>query len=117
MVLMILLMKEKDLGKGCASCRFLNMLKTKAECTVDERVCVYKDGEINIYRPYCCPFRYYDSKITPIVEQFHGMTKEETKGWFEGADYQARRYAELEDNRDRFVQSEAYKGLIEKTVK
>ena len=113
MALMILLMKEKDLGEGCASCRFLNTLKTKAECTVDERVCVYKDGEIDIYLPYCCPFRYYDSKITPIVEQFHGMTKEETKGWFEGADYQARRYAELEENRDRFVQSKAYKDSIE----
>lgn len=108
---MIMLMKEKDLGRGCASCRFLNMLKTTAECTADERVCVYSKGEINEYRPYECPFRYYDSKISPITEQFHGMTKEETKGWFEGADHQARRYAELEEKRDRFVQSEAYRGI------
>lgn len=112
MALMILLMKEKDLGRGCASCRFIDTLETTAKCIADERVCVYKNGEINTYRPYGCPFRYYDHSINQFINRFQGMTEEETKGWFKGADHQARRQWLLEKERDRFVQSEEYRNCV-----
>lgn len=110
---MILLMKEKDLGEGCASCRFLETLKKEAECLADERVCVYRKGEINEYRPYSCPFRYYTDQVFPIAKRFNMMTEEETAGWFKGADFQARHYARLEEERDRYVQSKTYQKYTE----
>lgn len=112
---MILLMKEKDLGKGCASCRFLNMLKTTAECTVDERVCVYDKGEIDEYRPYCCPFRHYESEIKPVCKQFHGMTEDETKGFVNGADSEHKKFIKLEERRDSYT-AYKYKLLMDDEI-
>lgn len=106
---MILLMKEKAIGKGCKDCRFLNNLKKTAECIADERVCVYRDGQINNHRPYSCPFRYYTDQVFPITKRFDMMTEEETAGWFKGADFEARHYARLEEDRNRFVASKAYR--------
>ena len=100
---MILLMKEDDLGRGCASCRFLNTFKKTAECTVDERVCVYRKGEIDIYRPYCCPFRHYDSEIKPVCKQFAEMTEDETTGFIEGADSEHKKFINLEKRRDEYT--------------
>ena len=104
---MILLMKEKDLvgdkwGDGCCHCRFLNTLKTRAECICDERVDVYRDGKLSDHRPYFCPFRYY-TDVSPITDRFDGMTEEETKGWFEGAAAEHEHYKRLEIERDRYV--------------
>ena len=110
---MILLMKEKAIGEGCKDCRFLNNLKKTAECIADERICVYSKGEINKYRPYECPFRYYDSEIKPICKRFDGMTEEETKGWFEGANFEHKRYVELEERRHSFARSESYQKYAE----
>ena len=110
---MIMLMKESNLGRGCADCRFLNTFKTTAECTVDERVCVYSNGEIDKHRPYSCPFRYYTDQVFPITKKFHMMTEEETAGWFKGADFEARHYARLEEERDKYVQSKTYQKNVE----
>lgn len=108
MAWMILLMKEKDIGTGCDNCRFFNA--ESEECIADERVNVYRNGKISDNRPYSCPFRYYTDHVPPIVERFSGMTKEETKGWFLGADFEARHYARLEEERDRYVKSKVYKN-------
>lgn len=110
---MILLMKEKDLvgdkwGGGCRHCRFLNTLKTRAECICDERVNVYRDGKLCDHRPYECPFRYY-TDVSPITDRFDGMTVEETKGWFEGAQSEHTNYVALEEKRASYVQSDAYR--------
>lgn len=110
---MILLMKEKDLvgdvwGDGCRYCRFLNTLKTRAECICDERVNVYRDGKLSDHRPYECPFRYY-TNVEPITDRLYGMTKEETAGFFAGAQSEHANYVALEENRDKFVQSDAYR--------
>lgn len=107
MAWLIYLAQEKEIGKGCRDCRFLNDLKEKAECIADERVNVYDDNGISQYRPYCCPFRYYTDKVEPITKRFDGMTDEETAGWFKGADFQARRYAELEIERDNYIKRKA----------
>lgn len=110
---MILLMKEKDLvgdewGDGCRHCRFLNTLKTRAECICDERVDVYCDGALADHRPYACPFRYY-SEVRPITDRLYGMTKQETAGFFAGAQHEHATYTALEENRASYVQSDAYR--------
>ena len=98
---MIYLAKEKDIGKGCRDCRF----RINDKCIADERVDIYqKDGELNRYRPYCCPFRYFDSEMRQCVQRFDGMTEEETKGWFEGADNVHKKFIRLEKERDRYVE-------------
>ena len=102
---MIFLAKEKDIGKGCYECRFC----TGEKCMADERVNVYRNGELSKCRPYCCPFRYFDSEISQITDRLDQMTKEETKGWFKGADFEHRRYIALEEERDRFVASQIKK--------
>ena len=108
MAWMIFLAREKDLGNGCKTCRF----RIGEECIADKRVDIHdnddlKDNptEINEYRPYHCPFRYFDKAITPITNRFHGMTEEETKGWFKGADREHKRYIRLEKERDKNVES------------
>ena len=106
---MIMLIKEKDKGKGCLTCRFRNGEK----CIADERVDIHRNGEIDKYRPYCCPFRYYESECKPICKCFDGMTEEETKGWFEGADWFARRYVRLEMERDNYTGYKANEALKE----
>lgn len=112
---MILLIKEKDLGQGCASCRFLNTLKTTAECTVDERVCVYDKGKIDQYRPYTCPFRYYSSEIKPVCKQFEGMTEDETTGFIKGADSEHKKFIVLEEHRDKYTEAK-YKSLMDDEI-
>ena len=112
---MIMLMQEKDLGEGCASCRFLNMLKTTAECTADERVSVYRKGQINEYRPYTCPFRYYDAEIKPVCKRFDGMTEDETTGFIEGADSEHKKYISLEERRDKYTEAK-YKSLMDDEI-
>lgn len=112
---MILLMTEKNLvgdkwGDGCRHCRFLNTLKERAECICDERISVYRNGEISDHRPYECPFRYY-TDVSPITDRFDGMTEEETKGWFEGAAGEHEHYKRLEKERDSFVGSETYRRI------
>lgn len=99
MAWMIMLAKEQDIGRGCASCRFL----LDGKCMADERVSVFRDGEIDTHRPYCCPFRYYDKEIRPITSKFDKMTVEETKGWFEGMDFDHKRYIRLEEERSRYA--------------
>lgn len=116
MAWMILLIPEKKLvgdicGDGCRHCRFLNtLLKNRAECICDERINVYRDGKISDYRPYECPLRYY-TDVRPITNRFDGMTEEETKGWFEGAQAEHENYKRLEEERDRFVGSETYRRM------
>ena len=117
MAWMILLMQEKKLvgekwGDGCHNCRFLNTLKTRAECICDERVNVYRNGKVSDHRPYACPFRHY-TDTRPITDRFDGMTKEETKGWFEGAHHEYEHYTGLEKQRDAFVGSETYRRMQE----
>ena len=99
MAWMILLAKESQIGTGCKSCRFRN----EDKCIVDERVEICRDGEIEHYRPYCCPFRYWSTKYDPICKCFNNMTEEETKGWFRGADWVAKHYTELEKERDSYT--------------
>ena len=100
---MILLAKEKEIGTGCANCKFMQ----EDKCLIDERVSIKtEDGEVNQFRPYVCPFRYFESEVRQITNCMHGMTPEETKGWFEGADHEHKHFIELEMNRDRFVASE-----------
>ena len=118
---MILLMPEKKLvgekwGDGCRNCRFLRFRNAdnppgiRGECICDERVNVYRDGQLSDHRPYECPFRYY-TDVSPITDRFDGMTKEETKGWFEGAAAEHENYKRLEMERDEYVGSEAYRRL------
>ena len=100
---MIYLAKEKEIGKGCRDCRFLNDLKEKAECIADSRVDVYDGEEVDQYRPYTCPFRYYEDHVDQITKRLDGMTEEKTEAWFAGANRQAQRYVDLENDRDRYV--------------
>lgn len=101
---MILLAKEKDIGIGCTSCRFLDKSKEKAVCIADSRVCVYHDdGSVIEHRPYTCPFRYFDDNTKQNISKFYGMTEEETKGWFEGMDSIVYKYINLEEKRDMYV--------------
>ena len=112
MAWMIMLMKESDIGKGCRDCRFLNDLKKKAECIADNHISVYRNGKIDTRRPYECPFRYFDKEIRQIVEQFDGMTVDETRGWFDGANHEHTHYVRLEEERESFVSSNIYKQWI-----
>lgn len=102
---MIYIAKEKDIGENCGSCRFYN--RETMRCIADGRIDtdIIKDENMTMYRPYECPFRYYDAQVNQIIKRFQDMTEEETKGWFEGADFTARRYVELEEERSRFVES------------
>ena len=100
MAWMIYLAKESDIGHGCRTCRF----RRKDRCIADKRVDIHRDGKIDEYRPYKCPFRYWHTHYDQITDRFKLMTKEETKGWFRGADYIARHYTELEINRNRYVE-------------
>lgn len=100
---MIFLSKSKDIAHGCRSCRFRT---TENTCLADPRVSIFdKKDDINEFRPYCCPFRYFDECCPQIIKKFEGMTEEETKGWFEGADSVYKRYCRLEDERYRYVES------------
>lgn len=103
MAYMIFLAKEKDIGKGCADCHF----RFGSECLADKRVDVFKfEGdsyEINKYRPYKCPFRYFDTECRQICKRLNGKTEEETKGWFDGADSVYKHYVRLEEERDRYI--------------
>ena len=110
MAWMILLAKESEIGNGCRDCRYLNNLKIKAECICDDRISVYKDGKIYEHRPYECPFRYY-TDVRQITKQLHNMSEAETKGWFNGAQYEHENYKRLEEERDRFVGSETYRRM------
>lgn len=98
---LIFLSKDKDVAHGCKTCRFLTKEET---CVADNRVNTKdKDGKTHEYRPYCCPFRFFDEECRQIVKRFDGMTEEETKGWFEGADWVYKHYVRLEKERDSYV--------------
>lgn len=108
---MIFLAKEKDIGTGCKHCRFRYLDR----CMADENVDVYSTenpDQINEYRPYQCPFRHFDSQIDPITDRFYGMTTDETRGYFRGADYEHKRYIRLEEERAAFAESSYRERMI-----
>lgn len=99
----IFLTKDADIGRGCSKCRFC----INDKCLADDRVDTHKEsGELRDHTPYACPFRYFDSEIPQITKQLHGMTEEETKGWFRGANHEHKKYVQLEQRRDAFVESQ-----------
>ena len=61
--------------------------------------------------------RHFDSEIVPITDRFHGMTKEETKGYFKGADHEHKRYIRLEEIRNSSVDSLWIESRIVERVK
>lgn len=96
----IFLTKDADIGRGCNKCKFC----INNKCLADDRVNTHKEsGELYDHAPYTCPFRYFDSEIPQITKQLHGMTEEETKGWFRGADHEHKKYVDLEQKRDAYV--------------